>query len=253
MPQAQSGSPDGWDVSIYPVLLWVPSIRLHTNVPPFPDAPDGPDGPGDVGASTSSFDGAALAGVSIAKSNWRLDVDGIWAALVTERERPVLKVDVDVIYGHVAGGVKIYKDLYAIGGVRRLALKYDVHLQDCPSFVRKPGIWDPLVGLAWHGGLGSRWTLNAAVEGGGFGAGADVDLSGSVRADVRLAGPVGLTFGYSALYLKFSDTLVQRTFEVKQTDARPCRRRRTVFLILCRHPAGTRQPGTARICQERSA
>ena len=81
----------------------------------------------------------------------------------------------------------------------------------------KPGIWDPLIGLASHGALGSRWTLHLTGDGGGFGAGADVDLFGSMRADVRLAGPVGLTFGYSILYLKLSDTLLQRTLQVKQT------------------------------------
>ena len=58
-------------------------------------------------------------------------------------------------------------------------------------------------------------------EGGGFGAGADVDLAGSVRADVRLAGPVGLTLGYTVLYLKLSDTVAQRTFEIKQTIQGP--------------------------------
>ena len=60
-------------------------------------------------------------------------------------------------------------------------------------------------------------TLHAAGEGGGFGAGADVDLSGSVRADIRLTKHFGGTFGYSVLYLKLSDTVLQRTFEVKQT------------------------------------
>ena len=138
MPRAQSPASDDLKVSIYPVLLWVPSIRLTTNVPPFPDVPGGPDLPGESGSSSASFDGAALAGFSIEKSRWRVDADGIWAALGTERDRPLLKVDVDVIYGHVAGGVKIYKDLYVTGGVRRLALKYDVQLQDRPHFVRKP-------------------------------------------------------------------------------------------------------------------
>jgi hypothetical protein len=217
MPRAQAVSSDDWKFSIYPILLWVPALRLSTNVPPFPDTPGGPDLPGDSGSSSSSFDGAALAGFSLAKSSWRVDADGIWAALGTERDRPLLKTDVDVIYGHVAGGVKIYKDLYVIGGVRRLALKYDIQLNDRPHFVRKPGLWDPLVGLGWHSALGSRFTLHVTGEGGGFGAGADVDLSGSVRADARLVGPVGLTFGYSILYLKLSDTVLQRTLEVKQT------------------------------------
>ena len=215
---APAANDDDLKVSIYPILLWVPTFSATATVPPFPDIPNGPDLPGGSGSTSASFDGAALAGVSIAKANWRVDADGIWAALTTTRERPLLNVDLDVTYGHVSGGVKVYKDLYLTGGVRRLALKYDIQLQDRPQhFTRKPGIWDPLIGLGWHGALGSRWTLHAVGEGGGFGVGADVDVSGTVRADVNLGAHLGLTFGYNAVYLKISDTVQERTFEVDQT------------------------------------
>ena len=217
-PVSPPASSSDLKVSVYPILVWVPFFSATTSVPPFPDVPNGPDLPGGTGSTATSLNGAALAGVSIEKSLWRVDADGIWAALLTQRDRPLLEVDLDILYGHVSGGVKIYKDLYVTGGVRRLALKYDIQLQDRPQrFIRKPGIWDPLVGLGWHGALGSRWTLHASGEGGGFGVGADVDLSGAVRADMKIAGHVGLTFGYSVLYLKLSDTVLQRTFEVKQT------------------------------------
>jgi hypothetical protein len=213
-----SAAPGKTKVSVYPILLWVPAFTATTTVPAFPDLPNGPDLPGGSGSTSASFDGAALAGISIEKSIWRVDADGIWAALTTKRDRPLLNVDMDVIYGHVSGGVKIYKELYATAGVRRLALKYDIQLADRPQhFVRKPGIWDPLVGLAWRGALGSRWMLHAIGEGGGFGVGADVDLAGTFRADMQLARHVGLNLGYSVLYLKLSDTALQRTFEVKQT------------------------------------
>ena len=205
-------------VSIYPVFVWVPAFSATTNVPSFPDVPDGPDLPGGSGSTSASFDGAALAGFSIEKSRWRVDVDGIWAALGTQRDRPLLNVDLDLIYGHATGGVEVANGLYVTGGVRRLALKYDIELGDrLRHFVRKPGIWDPLVGLAWHGAAGSRLTLHVAGEGGGFGAGADVDLAGSVRTDLKLTKHFGLALGYSVLYLKLSDTALQRTFEVKQT------------------------------------
>ena len=217
-PAQDPASSSDLKVSIYPILVWVPAFTATTNVPSFPDVPNGPDLPGGSGSTSSSFDGAALAGFSIEKANWRVDVDGIWAALGAQRDRPLLHVDLDVIYGHVSGGVKIVKNLYVTGGVRRVALKYDIQLADrSQHFVRKPGIWDPLVGLAWHGDVGSRWTLHASGEGGGFGAGADVDLAGSLRADLKVVRHVGLTFGYSVLYLKLSDTVAQRTFEVKQT------------------------------------
>lgn len=216
--QSQTGTSSDMKVSIYPILVWVPAFTATTIVPAFPDAPNGPDLPGGSGSTTASFDGAFLAGVSIEKASWRIDAYGIWAALTTKRDRPLLNVDMDIIYGHFSGGVKIYKNLYVTGGVRRVALEYDIQLADRPQhFVRKPGIWDPLVGLGWHGTLGSRWTLRVVGEGGGFGVGADVDLGGSVRADLKMASHVGLTFGYGVLYLKLSDTVLQRTLVVKQT------------------------------------
>ncbi len=55
------------------------------------------------------------------------------------------------------------------------------------------------------------------AEGGGFGAGADVDIASSVRADFRLTRHFGLTLGYSVLYLELSNTDRDRTLEVKQT------------------------------------
>ena len=206
-------------VSIYPILLWVPSFSTTTNVPPFPDSPGGPDMPGSSGSThSSSLDGAVLAGFSIEKARWRVDADGIWAALVSERERPLLSVDMDVIYGHAAGGVKIYKDLYVTGGVRRVALKYDIQVADrAQHFVREPGIWDPIVGLAWHSPAGSRLVLHVSGDGGGFGVGAEADIAAAARADLKLTRHFGLTGGYSVLYLKLSDTVLQRTFTIEQT------------------------------------
>ena len=215
---AQDPASSDMKVSIYPVLVWVPAFSATTNVPPYPDTPGGPDLPGGSGSTSTSFDGAFLAGFSLQKGNWRVDTDGIWAALVTQRDRPLLNVDLDVLYGHVSGGVKIVKSLYLTGGVRRIALNYDISLEGRPQhFERKPGIWDPLVGLGWHSAPESRWVLHVIGEGGGFGVGADVDFSASVRADLKIVKQFGLTFGYSALYLKLSDTVADRTFEVKQT------------------------------------
>ena len=208
----------GTKVVIYPVLVWLPIFTATTTVPAFPELPDGPDLPGGAGSTSASLDAAFMAGVSVARGRWRVDGDGIWAALVTTRDRPLLNVDLDILYGHVSGGVKVYKDLYVTGGVRRIALKYDIQLQDrTQHFVRKPGVWDPLVGLGWHSPIGSRLTLHVTGEGGGFGVGADADVSGSVRLDVEFGAHLGMTAGYSALYLKLSDTVRDRTFRVNQT------------------------------------
>ena len=58
--------------------------------------------------------------------------------------------------------------------------------------------------------------MHVSGEGGGFGAGADIDLSAGARADWRIH-HVGVTFGYNVLYLKVSDTVGQHTLTVKQT------------------------------------
>jgi len=218
-PAAAPGKdPNRLKVTIYPILVWVPWFSASTNVPPFPDVPGGPDLPGAAGKTEASLDGAALAGLSISKGIWRIDADGIWAAMATQRDRPSLNIDLDIVYGHVSSGIKVYKDLYVTGGVRRVALNYDISLEGrAEHFERKPGIWDPLVGLGWHSDLGSRVTLHVLGEGGGFGVGADTDLSGGVRADFNLGAHLGLTLGYSMLYLKLSDTVRDRTFSIKQT------------------------------------
>ena len=209
--------PNDWRVSVYPLLVWVPFFVADASVPPFPDVPGGPELPGGSGSTSASIDGAALVGFSLEKARWRLDAEGIWGAWTTERETPLLKVDLDVIYGHVSTGVKVYKDLYATAGVRRLALTYDITLGERSPFRRKPGLWDPLVGLGWHAALGPKWELHLVGEGGGFGVGAEVDLSAAARADWIITRHVGLTFGYSVLYLKVKDTVGQHTLTVKQT------------------------------------
>ena len=146
--RAQTTSDDGWNVGIYPVFGWIPlGIDIKVDVPPFDDG----DGGGAGQIADGRFDGAFLAGFYVSKGLFRVDGDGMWAGVGGDRiERPRLTVDADVIYFHVTGGVKIAKDVYAIGGLRRLGLKYDIVIADFPTFERKPGFWDPVVGIAWH-------------------------------------------------------------------------------------------------------
>jgi len=214
---AQTSSPDdGWNVAIYPVFGWLPlDIDIEVDVPPFDDGTGG--GAGEI--IDSRFDGAFLGGFYASKGLFRVDADGMWAAVGGDRpERPFLRVDADVIYFHVTGGVKLVKDLYAIGGVRRLALKYNIQVADFPEFERKPGLWDPVVGVAWHTeGESRRLEVHATFEAGGFGAGADTELSGSFRLDFKPVRHFGITAGYSFLYFKVEDTVRNRTFRVEQT------------------------------------
>ena len=107
--QTSTPNTDDLKVTVYPLLVWAPFFGADAVVPPFPDVPGGPDLPGGFGSTSAHIDGAALAGLSLEKARWRLDAQGMWGALTTERDTPLLKVDLDVVYGHISGGFKVYK------------------------------------------------------------------------------------------------------------------------------------------------
>jgi len=204
---------DGWNVAVYPVLVWIPlGIGIDVDVPPFEG---GGGGAGNI--VDGRFDGAFLGGLSVSKDRIRVDADVMWAAIGGDRiDRPVFSVDADVIYAHGIVGVRFAKDTYATFGVRRLALKYDVKFADQGNFERKPGVWDPLLGVGWHH-TSRVLDLHALFEGGGFGAGSDVDLSGSFRFDFKPLPFFGITGGYNYLYFKVTNDALNRTFVIKQT------------------------------------
>ena len=202
---------------MYPVLAWVPTaINIDVNVPPISGGGgSGPDFGGKI--VDSRFDGAFFGGISATKGAWRIDADGLWAAVGGDRiELPVLTVDVDAVYAHASGGRRIVSDFYATAGVRRLMLKYDI-LLDGRAFERDPGLWDPLLGVGWHHAVNPKFDLHATFEGGGFGVGADVDISTAVRFDWKPATHFGITGGYSLLYFTLSNTVLDRKFTAKQT------------------------------------
>ena len=213
--RAQTPSSDNWNVGMYPVFGWLPlDIDIKVDVPPFDNGQGG--GSGEI--VDGRFDGAFLAGFYASKGRFRVDGDGMWAAVGGDRtDRPELTVDADVIYFHVTGGVRIAGNLYAVGGLRRMALKYDVVIADFPNFERKPGFWDPVVGIAWHR-EGTRWLdVHASFEGGGFGAGNDVEWAGTFRLDMKPARHFGIAAGYNFMYFKGEDTVRDRTFTFEHT------------------------------------
>ena len=206
---------DGWQINAYPILVWVPlGINIDVDLPPI----EGNGGGRDLASIVDGrFDGAYLGGFTASNGTWRIQGDVIWAGIGGDRpENPVLTVDADIIYGYGTVGYALARDLFVTGGVRRLALKYNVKLGDRPNFERKPGIWDPLVGLAYQH-VGRVLAFHANVDGGGFGAGADVDFGGTLRLDLKPLRHFGITAGYSILYFKLTDSVANRDFTVKQT------------------------------------
>jgi len=109
-------------------------------------------------------------------------------------------------------------NIYLTGGVRRVALKYDIRVTDFPTFRREPGIWDPVFGAGYHyEGEGRPFEIHATFEGGGFGVGADQDYSVMARVDWKPFRHFGLAAGYNFLYLKITDTVLDREFTVRQS------------------------------------
>ena len=209
--RAQGSAQEGWNVAVYPVFVWVPlDIGIGVEIPPFENDSGGL---GDI--AESRFDGAYLGGVAASNGTWAVDAYFVWAAVGGDRpERPFLTVDLDLIYGRATLGRRIAPDLYVTGGVRRLALKYDFTLGDLPHFSRKPGVWDPLVGIAWNR-IGQKVEWHASFDGGGFGVGAEVDLSAQVRVDWKPIPHFGFALGYNYLYLKLEDEVFRRTAIIK--------------------------------------
>jgi len=211
---AQSPKPTPpWQVTLYPVLGWFPIFGADLNVPPPPDG----GGDNTHGSIDTRFTSALLVGLSVARGPWRVDSASMWAKLRGDRpELPRLSVDLDLLYGHVSGGRALVGDVYVTAGVRRVALKYDVHVEGLPSFSNTPGLWDPLIGIGWHR-IGEKTQWHATLEGGGFGVGADQDISAGVRLDWKPISHVGITLGYEGLKLKLTRSVLTGTFTALQT------------------------------------
>ena len=211
------GADGDWQVTVYPLLAWLPlTLNIDVDVPPIEG---GGGAAGDI--LDSRFDGAFFGGVAASNGPWRLEGYGLWAGLGGDRpERPNLTVDVDLVFGSAKVGRRVAPDFYVTGGVRRLALGYDIRLADLPTFSRKPGVWDPIVGIGWHR-VRPKVEWHAAFDGGGFGVGADVDLGASFSVDWKPIPHFGLTAGYNFLYLKISDSVASRDVTMKLTPHGP--------------------------------
>jgi len=214
-----AGAPKRTEVVVYPILAWLPIYGAHALLPSRPELPGlPPDAGGGASARTSgSFNGAALVGVTVVSPRWMFQFDLLWAGLSGEAQRPHAKATADIVFGGVYGGRQIGHGVAVMGGVRRIALNLGVEIDTLSKFERKPGVWDPLLGVAWRRELGRKWIATVDVMGGGFGVGADVDASAHARLNWDVAKHVRLTFGYGLLYLDLSDGDGDRRFTTQQT------------------------------------
>lgn len=217
--RAYNDRPYDWKITIFPVYGWAPVLGASMNVPTVPDNGVGGTIP-DVHPSakvSGSFDGAALAGFRVEKNGFSTSASGLWAGLSADRSNPHASLDFDVLYGQIMGGYEVFHNLSLEGGVRRMALKITANVDGYPSVQRKPGVWDPLVGLSYKIVPGRKWRINVHADGGGFGVGSDSDVGLSGTAEWRFARHFGLTFGYAALHFKITDGVGNQELSIQQT------------------------------------
>lgn len=228
-PSPATRNQGDWQFTVYPILAWLPTNLEIDVTGPFDGGGGGGgngNGNGGTGGSVGGeivdgrFDGAFLAGFSATNGTWRFDLDGVYAAVGGDRERPNLTVDLDLIYAQASLGRELAGGFYVTGGVRRFALKYDIDFLDFDRYSAKPGIWDPLVGVAYHK-TGDTFEFHAHTEYGGFGVGADHDFGVGVRADWKPFAHVGLTAGYNLVTFKFKKDAGPLEFRAKQTIGGP--------------------------------
>ena len=107
--------------------------------------------------------------------------------------------------------------------------KYEIEL-DGREFERKPGLWDPLIGVAWHHEPATSWTCTRRLKAAASASAPTWKSPPAVRLDWKPATHFGITAGYNLLYFKLSHTVGDRTFTAKQTMHGPDRRHRAVLL-----------------------
>jgi len=195
-------------VIIYPLLVQTPLYGASIDLPALPSVPPGGGGgeSGDVSGSTDvSLNTAYLLGFLVETNRVFVEASGTWADVSADRQSPHVSVKTRTLLFEARGGVRVFKGISATGGVHHVSMDLDATL-DLPNLgtslegKAKPGYWDPMVGVDWRGQYG-RWELQTGFEGGGFGVGTDVDLSGTARVDYRI-GWFDLRFGYSVSHLE---------------------------------------------------
>jgi len=216
-PQASDEPPQrpyGWHIALYPALAWAPVFGTSVTLPPTPSQPITMPGPS--GSTNGSLNAAYFGGTRLEIGKWSGDLLFMWAALSAERKTPFAKVNLDFVFGDVLIGREVLPGLYAQGGARRLAL--DIHATvESSSASRSPGFWDPLLGVTYRRQLGRKWRILIHGDGGGFGAGSDVDVTATGRAEWQFARHFGITMGYGGMHFSDSDRKAGRTLKISPT------------------------------------
>jgi hypothetical protein len=183
-------------VVIYPILFQAPIYGANVKLPSIPGEPG-------IDRSTDyNLDSAFLAGVTVEQNKWFVEFEGEYAGLSANRETPLLNVDTDLYYVRAMAGWRIGNGFAVDGGFKALSVHFNMDAGNGLEAHPKRTLWDPMVGIDWRAFVTKRLELNAALEGGGFGVGTDVDISGRFNADWEFLPHVILDLGYNFFYFR---------------------------------------------------
>jgi hypothetical protein len=191
-------------VDIYPIFGWIPFFSSNFTVPPLP----GGGGGNSIGGSTAfSLNGAAVFALGVRYKKFLFDGEGMFAGVSAKRDSPYVHASTKIDYGDMFIGYDVWKGVYAIAGVRRLAIDFQASVLNAPTFARKPGIWDPLVGVEWRKQLPHKFDVKTRFDIGGFGVGSYVDLDAQALLEWRFFKHFGMALGYQVLYDELKGTV----------------------------------------------
>jgi hypothetical protein len=205
-----SRKPEPFEVVIYPILVEAPIFGASIDLPAVPGGGGGGSDEGSAQSGTTgiSLNAAYMAGFVLRADRWFGEIRGTWAALSATRATPRVSLDSDTTFVSGRGGVRLVDGLSVTGGFRRVAVTLDATLTVGLTDRLLQGsttrvLWDPLVGVEWRH-RGNKLVFEAQFDGGGFGVGTDVDVSGGAHVGVRLIPHTELRLGYTAVYYKMT-------------------------------------------------
>ena len=194
-------------ITFYPILVRAPLFGARIDAPAIGNG--GGESGDQSGATDVSLNAAYMTGVEVEADRWFGEFNALWAAVSAHHTLPHTSVDSDIYFLNGRAGVRLYRGLSATAGFRRVSTKLDVELTPTGTATTlqgatHPGVWDPLIGVDLRGPVGKSWSIDIDFQGGGFGVGSDLDLSGDLYADWRFARHFSLRTGYTVVHFKLT-------------------------------------------------
>lgn len=205
--EAAPSDPKKLHVDLYPLFGWLPFFSSNFKVPPLPNGGGGGES---IGGSTNvKISGIVAFAVDAIYEKWLIEGNGMFANVSGSHTLPNASVSTHLDFGDLFIGRDVWKGLYALAGFRRIALDFSANALDSPTFNRKPGLWDPLIGAEYRKQLRHKINVQGRFDGGGFGVGSAVDIDAQVRLEWRFVRHFGTVIGYQVLYEKLTGTVTQ--------------------------------------------